>query len=158
MNIPRNVVVIGIGNQLRGDDGAGLEAARRVRDCELSTSITVHLHEGDAVGLLSLWDKADAALLIDAVRSGAPPGTIHRLDASHAPLPSPVRQASSHTLGIAEAIELARALGTLPPTIRVYGIEGGRFEAGAELTIRIASALDTLVRELRVEALRLSAA
>lgn len=155
--MPRNVVVIGIGNELRGDDGAGLEAAKRVRDCELPTSITVHLHEGDAVGLLSLWEGADAALLVDAVRSGAPPGTIHRLDASHAALPSPLRRASTHTLGIAEAIELARTLGTLPPTIRVYGVEGHQFKAGAALTDGIAAALDALVPELRIEALRISA-
>lgn len=156
--MPRNVVVIGIGNQLRGDDGAGLEAVRRVRDCELSTSITVHLHEGEAIGLLTLWDGADAALLVDSVQSGAPPGTIHRLDASHLPLPARARRSSSHAIGVGEAIELARALGTLPPTIRVYGVEGLQFEAGTELTVNVAAALDPLVHELRAEALRIHGA
>lgn len=155
--MPRTVVVIGVGNPLRGDDGAGLEAARRVRDSGLSTSITVHLHEGEATGLLALWDGAEAALVVDAVRSGARPGTIHRLDASHAPLPSPLRRTSSHTIGIGEAIELARTLGTLPSTVRVYGVEGRRFEVGAELSEDVGAALTALVRELRAEALRISA-
>lgn len=155
--MPRNVVVIGVGNQLRGDDGAGLEVVRRVRDCELSTSIAVHLHEGEAIGLLALWDGAEAALLVDTVLSGAPPGTIHRLDASHGPLPSPLRRSSSHTIGIGEAIELARALGTLPATVRVYGVEGRQFELGTELTEEVGGALRGLVRELRAEALRISA-
>jgi hydrogenase maturation protease len=155
--MPRNVVVIGVGNQLRGDDGAGLEAVRRVRDRELPTSITVHLHEGEAIGLLALWDGAEAALLVDTVRSGAPPGTIHRLDASHAPLPSALRRFSSHTIGIGETIELARALGTLPATVRVYGVEGRQFDVGTELTDEVGAALHGLVRELRAEALRISA-
>jgi hydrogenase maturation protease len=155
--MPRSVVVIGVGNELRGDDGAGLEAARRVRESDLPASVTVHLHEGEAVGLLELWDGADAAVLVDTVRSGAPPGTIHRLDASHAPVPSLVRRSSSHTIGIGEAIELARALGTLPSGIRVYGVEGRQFEAGTELSDEVAAALDPLVRELRAEALRVSA-
>jgi hydrogenase maturation protease len=155
--MPRSVVVIGVGNRLRGDDGAGLEAVRRVRDCELSASIAVHLHEGEPVGLLELWDGAEAALLVDAVHSGAPPGTIHRLDASHAPLPSPLRRVSSHTIGIGETIELSRALGTLPPTVRVYGVEGRRFDVGTELTEEVGVALHELVREVRAEALRISA-
>jgi hydrogenase maturation protease len=156
--MPRNVVVIGVGNELRGDDGAGLEAARRVRESELPASVTVHLHEGEAVGLLELWDGADAAVLVDTVRSGAPPGTIHRLDASHAPVPSLVRRSSSHTISIAEAIELARVLGTLPPGILVYGVEGRQFETGTELSDEVAEALDRLVCELRAETLRASAA
>jgi len=155
--VPRSVVVIGVGNELRGDDGAGLEVARRVGEAGLPASVTVHLHEGEAVGLLELWDGADAAVLVDTVRSGAPPGTIHRLDASHGPLPSRVRRSSSHTIGIAEAIELARALGTLPSGILVYGVEGQRFETGTELSQEVAQALDRLVRELRAEALRVSA-
>ena len=129
----RNVVVIGVGNELRGDDRAGLEAVRRVCESELPASVTVHLHEGEAVDLLELWDGADA---------------------SQVPLPSPVRRSSSHTIGIAEAIELARALGTLPSRILVYGVEGRQFEAGIELSGEVAEALDGLVSELRVETLR----
>ena len=153
----RNVVVIGVGNELRGDDAAGLEAARRVRESELPASVTVHLHEGEAVGLLELWDGADAAVLVDTVQSGAPPGTIHRLDASHGPLPSRVRRSSSHTIGLAEAIELARALGTLPSgEILVYGVEGRQFETGTRMSAEVGEALDGLVRELRAETIRVS--
>jgi hydrogenase maturation protease len=150
----RNVVVIGVGNELRGDDRAGLEAVRRVCESKLPASVRVHLHQGEAVDLLELWDGADAAVLVDTVRSGAPPGTIHRLDSSEVPLPSPVRRSSSHTIGIAEVIELARALGTLPSKILVYGVEGRQFEAGTELSREVAEALDRLVLELRVETLR----
>ena len=152
-----SVVLIGIGNELRGDDRAGLEAVRRVRECELPASVTASLHDREAVGLLELWKGADSVVLVDTVRSGAPPGTIYRLDASQAPLPSLARRASSHTIGIGETIELARALRTLPSTILVYGVEGCQFEAGTELSEAVAAAIDPLAHQVREEALRRSA-
>jgi hydrogenase maturation protease len=156
--MPRNVVVIGIGNELRGDDRAGLEAVRRLRATDLPDSVVVHLHEGEAVELLELWRPADTALLVDTVWSGAPPGTIHRLDPTDGPLPSTLRRTSSHAIGVADTIELARALGALPSRILVFGVEGRKFETGTELTDEVATALDRLVSELRAEALRESQA
>ena len=70
-------------------------------------------------------------LIVDAIRSGAPPGTVHRVDASQAPVPERLRSSSStHAIGVAEAIELARALGRLPAQVVLYGVEGRRFDAG----------------------------
>jgi len=138
------VVVIGIGNAARGDDAAGLVAARRLRALE---------HEGDPLALLDAWRDADVAVLIDAVSSGAEPGTVHRFDASRAPLPAPLgRSSSTHALGLAEAIELGRALGRLPARVIVYGIEGERFDAGAALTPAVAAAVAEVASSVRREA------
>jgi len=129
---PRRVVV-GIGNAARGDDAAGLIAARRLRGLE---------HEGDPVALLDAWQGAEVAVVIDAVRSGAAPGTVHRFDASRTPLPAALRSSTStHAVGLAEAIELGRALARLPPRLIVYGIEGERFDAGDGLTPAVAAAI-----------------
>jgi len=129
---PRRVVV-GIGNAARGDDAAGLIAARRLHGVE---------YEGDPVALLDAWQGAEVAVVIDAVRSGAAPGTVHRFDASRTPLPAALRSSSStHAVGLAEAIELGRALARLPPRLIVYGIEGERFDAGAGLTPAVAAAI-----------------
>jgi hydrogenase maturation protease len=137
-------VVIGIGNAGRGDDGAGLLAARRLDGLE---------HEGDAVALLDVWRDADVAVVIDAVSSGAAPGTVHRFDASRTPVPASLRRASStHTLGLAEAIELGRVLDRLPARVIVYGIEGERFEAGAALTPAVAAAVEAVAAAVRREA------
>ncbi|MGZ8648627.1 MAG: hydrogenase maturation protease [Solirubrobacteraceae bacterium] len=130
-------MVIGVGNAARGDDAAGVIAARRLGGLE---------HEGDPVALLHVWCDADTAIVIDAVSSGAPPGTVHRFDATAAPLPTKLRGSSStHALGLAEAIELGRTLGQLPARLIVYGIEGERFEAGAELTPAVAAAIEAVV-------------
>jgi hydrogenase maturation protease len=140
------VVVIGIGNAARGDDAAGLIAARRLGGLE---------HEGDPVGLLDAWAGAGVAVVIDAVRSGAEPGTVHRFDGGRTPLPARLRSSSStHAIGLAEAIELGRALERLPARLIVYGIEGRCFEAGAPLTPAVAAAVDAVSAAVRAGPLR----
>lgn len=145
----RRVVVIGVGNELRGDDDAGLEVVRRLR--RDGGGAEVELHEADGMSLLELWNGARAAVLVDATRSGAPPGTIRRFDVGATGLPAAVGLASSHAVSVAEAIELARVLGRLPGRVVVFGIEGGRFDLGAGLSDAVESALDEVVRRVNGE-------
>ncbi len=159
------VVVIGVGNALRRDDGAGLEVARRLRtladaagtavrtELAMPADLAVLEYEGEPLGLLELWEGARAAVLVDAIRSGAAPGTIHRVDVSREPVPALLRGSSStHAVGVGEAIELARALGRLPARVIVYGVEGACFEAGGGLSTEVAGAVDPLVETVLREA------
>jgi hydrogenase maturation protease len=139
---PRPVVVIGVGNALRGDDAAGLEAVRLLRARAEGAPIAVREQEGETLGLLERWAGAGAAVLLDAVRSGAEPGTIHRVDVSSQPIPARLRSSSStHMVGLGEAIELARALGRLPGRTILYGLEGLCFDAGSGLSAELRAAL-----------------
>lgn len=147
------VAVIGVGNAEGGDDGAGLEAARLVSE---DRGLRVHAYDGEAIGLLDLWDGAEAVVVIDAAWSGAPPATIHRIDASVHEVPITLGRASSHAIGVLEAIELARALDRLPPRVILYGIEGARFDTGTGLSEEVASALEGLACAVRGEALALA--
>jgi hydrogenase maturation protease len=122
-------LVIGIGNPDRGDDAVGRIVARLLRDRDVQAVE----HAGEATALQRVLEGVDKAWLIDAAQSGAPPGTIHRIDcATDAPMPRSTT--SSHGFGVAEAIALARALGTLPPHCVVYAIEVADFTAGAALS------------------------
>jgi hydrogenase maturation protease len=122
---------------MRGDDAAGLLAARRLGGIEL---------EGDASTLVDLLADAPSAIVIDAVRSGAAPGTLHRFEVGRDPLPASLRSSSStHAVSVAEAIELARALDRLPPAVLVLGIEGAGFDVGAPLSDPVAAAIDEVV-------------
>jgi hydrogenase maturation protease len=142
---PGGVLLIGIGNVLRRDDGAGIEVARRLADGKLPPGIEVREHQGEATYVLDAWDGRDAVVLVDTLRSGAAPGTIRRLDASEAPLPAGLRGTSStHAIALGESIELARALGGLPPRVVVYAVEGRRFEAGAGLSEEVKAAVPAL--------------
>jgi hydrogenase maturation protease len=151
-------LVIGVGNALRGDDAAGLEVARRLADRGLPAGVELATHEGDGLGLLELWNGAEAVVLVDSVRSGDLPGTLHRIDASSHPVPLPLGGASTHALGVAEAIELARVMGTMPPKLIVYGVEGSRYETGAALSPTVAAAVALAATEVYRETLALAAA
>lgn len=148
-------MIIGIGNEYRGDDALGLMAARRLRRL-LPKEAAVLMHGGDGAQLMGAWADADVVFVVDAVCSSAPPGTIHRFDASADPLPADFFRHSTHAFGLVDAIELARTFGDLPARLIVYGIEGRTFEAGTELSAEAAGALDRVVKDI-VEALRLLA-
>ena len=142
--------MIGIGNPWQGDDAAGLTAARLLRD-RLPEDVEVRELEGEPVVLVDAMEGADHVVLIDAVSSGSPPGMVHRIDAAEGPLPATLSAASTHNLGVGEAIELARSLGRLPRRVVLYGVEAERIAAGAELTPAVARAVDEVVERVLAE-------
>jgi hydrogenase maturation protease len=132
---------VGIGNPLRGDDAAGLLAARAL--CALGPEgVEVRELEGEPVDLIEAWEAAGAVVVADAVASGGEPGEVHRVDAGAGPLPAALAGPSTHALGLAEAVELARALERLPPRLVVYGIEAAGFEVGAEPAAAVRAAAE----------------
>jgi hydrogenase maturation protease len=133
-----------VGNEWRSDDGAGLEVARRLR----AAGARAVEREGEPIDLIDMWADEPQTTVIDAVSSGAEPGTIHRVDAGQTRLPAELFRGSTHALGVAEAVELARALGRLPPRLTVIGIEGAAFTAGKGLTSAVEDAVARVVREL----------
>ena len=143
-------VVIGVGNAFRGDDAVGLAVAERVR--ALAPELDVVVCEQEPIQLLDAWAGSDLALLVDAVSSGAQPGTVHRLDATIEPVPATVFRGSTHAFGVADVVELGRALDRLPKRLLVYGIEGASFSAGDALTAAVAAAVEPLAAELLEEA------
>jgi hydrogenase maturation protease len=142
-------VVVGVGNAYRRDDGVGPAVAARLRT---QAGLKVVTCEQEPSRLLDAWAGAELALIVDAVASGAEPGTVHRFDASEQAVPSSVFRGSTHALGIGEVIELARALGRLPGRVIVYGVEGGEFGAGDSLSPAVAAAVGPLAAELSEEA------
>lgn len=142
--------MIGIGNAWQGDDAAGLAAAKLLRE-RAPGDVEVRELEGEPVSLVDAWEGADDVFVVDAVSSGSPPGMVHRIDASIGPLPATLSAASTHTLGVGEAIELARALGRLPRRVILYGIEAESIAAGEELTPAVAQAVDEVVERVLAE-------
>ena len=141
MKVSSGVIVIGIGNAWAGDDAAGLLVARMVRE-RAPAGVAVVEHEGESTALLDVWDGARIAIIVDATSGGGNPGTVRVLDATREPLSGDLTGASTHAFGLAEAIELARALGRLPERLIVVGIEGERFDAGARPDPAVSGALE----------------
>jgi len=142
--------VIGVGNPDRGDDAAGRETARRLRKALGDKADIVEL-DGETTALLAQLDGVGMALLIDACVSGARPGTVRRIDLAKESLPSVTYGLSSHALGLAEAIELATALGQMPPRCVVYLIEALSVKIGEPLSDPVAEAVDEVVRQLTTD-------
>jgi len=134
-------VIIGVGNPDRGDDAAGRLAAR----CLRSLGLEALEHSGEGAALLEAWTGAGRVFLIDAVVTGAPPGTIMVWDAHSAPVPREAFRCSTHAFGVAEAVELARALDRLPASLTIVGIEAQQFERGAELSVVVREAVEQVV-------------
>lgn len=136
-------VVIGVGNPDRGDDGVGPAVARAVR-ARVPAEVEVVAVAGEPTSLLAAWEGADQAIVIDAVSTGAAPGTVLRHDAAEGPLPR--RDAcSTHGLGLEDAVALGRALGQLPRCLVVFGIEAASVTAGDPLSPAVTAALPALV-------------
>ena len=134
--------MIGVGNPTRGDDAAGLEVARRVRCAE------THQTASGSYELMDVWDGADEVIVVDAARSGAPAGTIHRFDAHDGAMPGGVLATSTHSVGVMETIEMARSLGRLPERVVVYGIEVSNLSPGVGLSDQVEEAVNELVIEI----------
>lgn len=123
-------LVVGLGNRLRGDDGAGLEAARLIGAAESRVDV-VEL-EREPSDLLGIWPGYGTAVVIDAV-TGDEPGRIWRFEGG-GELPASFRAGrSTHSIGLGDVIELGRELGRMPDRLTVVGIEGSRFTLGATM-------------------------
>ncbi len=147
------LLLIGIGNPDCGDDGAGVEVVRRV--AAASDGIGTLTLSGGAAELIDAWSGTDRVVVVDAARSGRPPGTVSRFEADAEPLPAGHERRSTHGLGLAEAIELARNLGLLPSRLTVYAIEAAETAVGSVMTPAVARAVERLADELAdVERLR----
>ena len=145
-----NALVIGIGNEYRGDDAVGLIVARRLRS-QVPEGVRVFEESGEGAALMEAWRGADFVILIDAVHSGGKPGAIHRIDARAEEIPGNFFHYSTHAFSVAEAVELARALGELPPRLVLYGIEGKRFESGAALSPEVEAAAGETADRVKAE-------
>lgn len=139
-------LVLGIGNQFRHDDFAGVEAVRRLK--EIGRGIRCEEQSGDGVQLMETWKGLGRVILIDAVSSSATPGTVHKIHANHDPLPKNWFSCSTHTFSIAEAVEMSKALEALPESLCIYGIEGKCFEPGEGLSQEVDNAIDNVVQEI----------
>jgi hydrogenase maturation protease len=147
---PPRRLVVGVGNPDRGDDGVGRLVAQLLRG-QLPTDVRVEEQAGGATELIELLREADCAILVDAAMSGAPPGTIRRLDCRAGEVPPGSNNASSHGFGVSEAIALATALSCLPRTCVVYAIEATSFTLGGGIAPEVVSSAQEVAQRIVAE-------
>lgn len=143
-------LVIGLGNDFRGDDAVGHIVARRLKAIA-GDAVSVLEESGEGAALIDAWRGADFVLLVDAVHSGATAGTIYRFDAKTELIPGRFFHYSTHAFSVAEAVELGRALNQLPRRLVVYGIEGKTFDYVVGLSPEVEAAADEVLRSVKEE-------
>ena len=132
------LLLIGLGNLQRGDDGVGIAVVRRVAEI---AEIEV-VESDDPASLIDTWSEAARVVVVDAMKSDGSPGTVLTLDVTESPLPSDGwAKGGTHSLGLAAAVELSRALGRLPQRLVVVGIEVDGLIAGSELSPAVRAAV-----------------
>ncbi len=143
-------LVLGVGNPSRGDDGAGREVARRLMAWD-APGLVARETSGELADVCEACAGFDDVVIVDAA-AGPPPGRVLRFDGAAAPLPAQVSRASTHGVGVAEAVELLRALGRLPRRLTVYAVAGHDFAHGHGLSPAVARAVEQLARRLMRQA------
>ncbi|MFI6494418.1 hydrogenase maturation protease [Streptomyces sp. NPDC050564] len=159
------IVVIGVGNEFRHDDGVGWAVIARLKEHSIGRSspgsplrsssgdpfppgTVLETCDGDPGRLLGLWENADLAIVLDAGHAHPPhPGRVHRL-ALDGTRPVQVGTTSSHGLGLGEAVELSRVLGRLPGRLVVYAVEGADGTLGTGLSAPVAAQVNALARSV----------
>ena len=138
-------LVIGVGNDFAGDDAAGRLVARGLAGAR---GVDVTECHGAAADLVTLMEGRERVVIVDACRSGAAAGTLHRLDANTGDLPGWLRSVSSHGIGVAEGVALARLLGSLPARVEIWAIEGATYAVGDPVSPDVAAAVAKVVADL----------
>ncbi len=149
------LTVIGLGQTMRGDDAAGIEAVRRWERFFPETAsrpdVAVQYSELPGLGLIDLIDGFDAAVLVDAVSSEAAAGKVYRLD------PEQLESfgaggKSAHGWGIAETLQIDRQMNPSRSTrIRLVGIESGQVEPGQPISPEVEAAFPAACQAIEEE-------
>jgi hydrogenase maturation protease len=150
--VPAAVVVLGLGNPLRGDDGAGLRVAERIeellRDRPIR-SVAVRTSTRAGLEVIELLTGFARAVVIDCVEAPDPtPGRVRRLTLDACP--GSARLVGAHDLSLSDAFALARATGhPMPDEVEIYGIEAADMHAiGEGLSPAVAAAVGALAAEI----------
>jgi len=145
-----NRLLVGIGNELRGDDGVGPYIVRMLRASGLQ-GVDCLLLGTDVTALTEVLGMAQHAYLFDALHSGAPAGTVRRIDALNEELPIELSPCSTHAFPLTDVITLAEVIGKLPETLVVYGIEAKTFALCRGLSAPVRAAAARIVCEVSCE-------
>jgi hydrogenase maturation protease len=139
--------ILCLGNELVRDDGVGIRIGQILSTLPLPEGVGVELVPQLGFDLLDVVAEAERVVLVDAMSTGRAPGTCVTLD-GHAIERYSAGASASHTIGIAELMDLAHRLAPArpPATLHFVGVEGVQFaEYGTELSPQVAAAIPSAV-------------
>lgn len=146
-----NILVLGVGNLLMQDEGVGGRALEALEERFLIPP-AVELLDGGTAGLELLNQLAcrDALIIVDAVNSGKPPGTVVRFEGEQVPAVFR-KKISPHQLGISDLLAAARLTDLLPRHVVLFGVQPAQLGTGLELSPQVAGALEEVTLLIALE-------
>ncbi len=149
------VVVIGVGNRYREDDGVGPAVLDALSAAMVSSSARLVELDGEPARVVDAWTGAELAIVVDAQRSDrVPAGTVCRLEVGvddGVLGASPSGAGGSHALGIGAAAALGHAVGRMPARLVVFAVEGATFGHGEALSEPVRRAVADVSASIRDE-------
>lgn len=146
-----NALVLGIGNLLLQDEGAGVRAVEEYAR-RFTLPAGVELLDGGTSGieLLHYIQRRDLLIIVDAVRCGKPPGTLYRLEDTEVPALFH-KKISPHQLGLSELLAIAHVTGQMPRKVVLLGIEPKSIDTGLELSAEVGGMIGALAEMINEE-------
>ncbi len=150
------ILVLALGNSLRGDDGVGSAVLERLKETAVFPS-HITLIDGGTPGLETalILQGYDSVIVIDAANIGAKPGTWRRFPLTDVSLAQQANMNGTlHDAGFAEALALAEALNILPPEIILYAIQPESVDWEIGLSDAVQQAIPAICQQIQAELAR----
>ncbi|MGQ9466463.1 MAG: hydrogenase maturation protease [Anaerolineae bacterium] len=147
----KRCLILGLGNPLRGDDGVGPRVVAELLRRGLPDGVAAVDGGTGGLDLLHLLEGWERVVIVDAAILGRNPGEFLRFAPEEAHLVRSLASLSSHTVGLADALALARALGQKLPDIVIYGVQPERMDWEEGLSPALEAALPQIVTAILEE-------
>lgn len=150
--MPDELLVLGLGNLLLGDDGLGAAVVTRL-EREYDVPPGVRLADGGTLGLalLGLFAESKHAILVDAVRADASAGSLVRIDGEEV-APAVRERLSPHQVGVADLLDAARLMDSYPASVTLLGLVPEKMDLGLERSNAVEAGLGSLIEAIVSEA------
>ena len=142
-----DILIVGIGNPFRGDDGAGW-AVIDALEKKIKSGVMLRKIHGDIVELMDIFEHYSSVYLVDACCMDAPPGFWQRINAHRHTLPLDNPQTSTHGLSLSQAIALAKTLDQVPSKLSIYAITGDQYNIGTTLSPPVAGIIEMIAQNI----------
>lgn len=147
----QRILIIGIGNILKGDDGLGVRVAEILSQRELPAGVVVEEVGTPGLDLINRFEGWQKVILVDAVKMGAQPGTWKRFSPQDVRLIAIGNVLSLHEPDLASVLELAQAMNMLPDEIVIYGVEPQNLTFMAPLSSPVEAIMNTIAEQILSE-------
>lgn len=144
MNQPLKTLILGLGNTVMSDDGAGVRVVNHLSQWYRFPKNVVLL-DGGTLGLdiLPRLEGIDRLLVVDAIDSGQIPGYLTRLSGDEVPV-ALATKLSPHQMGLKDLLAVAELQGILPQEVVLAGVQPGNIEMGMDLSVEVDAAITGL--------------